>query len=220
MLTFRMSEFLRYCAQIPCNSAAPDLPEAYSNYNTWGLNCEGFADLVLQNVSDARKISGFYGGGAVHVAAIMVTGNKQSFYYVDPYLRMVELLAIKPNEKTRVKTYYDDIVLQGSLNNTNLTVECIKGFRTILSYNFDIKSSLMDVNPHGYGFSILEKGRSITIEKKKTLDSTTEVNVYGADVRTFNQIINRRYGIGVDDVAKMFFDAGQNSLYSRSQSHW
>jgi hypothetical protein len=208
-----ITDVLRYSADIPYNSAKPDLPPAYNDVS-YGLDCFGFVDLLRQYYPELVQIIGTYGNGIVHAAA-MLDGE-----FVDAFLRMKEPMRIDGSQK--VETYYDGSHVASNLKHDRLLdIQIRRGWKLMNEYHYDLGANAnMEYQPHQYRFTFLNRGCPVTIAKLKSTDQGTRIEVIGEESREVERILRYKYGFGVDDVAQMFFDAGQNSQYQSRISRW
>lgn len=214
-----MKEFLRSCADIPYNSASADLPDAYNDHRTWGLDCVGFAKLVVGAYPNFQMISGLYGTESVHMAAIAPSNRSDHLYYVDAFLRMKEPLPVRRDVFTEVETHFEGFVISGKYDSANnmLSIALQRRDRCHSKYTFCLGTPLMHSTPHRYRYSVLHEGRPVTVEKQKRVGGTTSVAVKGAEETTVETVLQKKFGIGIQDVALMFFYAEENSRYNRFQ---
>lgn len=206
-------EVLKYSAGIPYNSAKPDLPPAYDDLS-WGLDCFGFVDFLRGYYPELTEIVGTYDNGMVHAAALL-DGE-----FVDAFLRMKEPLKIGGH--CSVDTYYDGSNVTSNIEHDRLLdIQLNRGWRLIKEYSYDLAGNQRPVRqPHLYQFKFLNRGSAITIAKLKTRDQSTRIEVIGGDIDEVEHMLRDRYSISIDDVAQMFYQAGQNSGYQSAMSRW
>ena len=214
-----MIEFLRSCLEIPYNSASSDLPEVYRSepINTWGLDCNGFSDLVAQIDTQARKISGIYRDGQIHIASL-IQHPGEGVFYIDPFLRMKEPLLLRDGEITQASSYLDqsNVIADFTSSKMGLLHICLFHLeRCLISYDFDLKKPLIPLQSHGYRYTFIHEGYPLTIEKKRAHGSV-QLGVKGGDPDIINTKLYESHGIKMDDIGQMFFDAAENARYQRA----
>jgi hypothetical protein len=207
-----ISEFLRYCSQLPYNSCYPDLPDWYRQNLHWGLDCYGFAHLALDRFPDSKIITGVYGNGMVHAAALVEN------QFVDPFLRLAQPLTLKNDQWTEAPTFYEGSTVRGYMDSSTsiLQIELMKGNRTIKPYVFYESNQVVVRMPVAYRFSVLHDGRPMIIEKRTSIRGQVRTQICGASESDAEAILQESYGFGLTEVSQMFIDAGQNSNYQRA----
>lgn len=213
-----MRDILSYCLNIPYNSCYKDLPPYYSEVSRWGTDCFGFAQIILNSIAGSSEILGTYNDATVH-AAILVNGGGRSLSYVDPFLRMKEALPIHPGATTQSDSYYRDSVVIGTLDKDSRTLKIwLKrhGY-TLHTYTYNLHQQDGRLRgkkqDHGYRFSYVFQGNKVVINKKKTLKETTAIEICGEHPENADAQLRRQHGISLHEVARMFYDVGQNAGY-------
>lgn len=203
-----MREFLKYCAQIPYNSAARALPPEYrESYERWGLDCVGFAELTIGEYPQAVVISGVFRRDYIHVATV-VDG-----FYVDPFLRMSEPLSIVEGQETRVGTYFADTVVYGRYDPSHiLAVKQVRFLHKMNTYKFNLEKqeSQFSRPSRRNSYVFLHNKRPVFIRDQRTLNGSEGISVTGVTEYEAEQLLMEKYGIGLSDIYDMFSAAQQH----------